>query len=540
MKLNPKNQLPVQQSIVLHTTPPEEKKVQIISPQIDTPYALSMHQVEQTVNDFQVPNTADDIGVDEFFSGGADRVSAPQPYTSSQKNPGVPVVFLPSRQDWRFPVPIALAGGAAIAASVGGLAYLETSHSQFEGQIQLLPKTSDSFNDTTLPLDNVGNASISVPETIAIPPTRISGQTGFLDSTVLPLALEQVNAQGINLSQAQLAKNTDLHWNKTGILEISYWANDASEVNYVLRAIAQTYQSQTGVCQSQACLNAQYIQIQISHKEQELARLQDNLIAFQQQYQLKDIDRYQQDLEEKGHKFTRVRDQLERELLTAQAELKQQQDALGLPQNSDSALMLLKEAPRYQAILKEWKHVDQQLIGSLAENRNEVRQAELTQQYEKLSTQLFLEIQQISQGLPLHEMPPDLSHAIVQRPQRLESVKAWLNQTQRVQLLTIRNEHLAQVAHQLDMQIQQLRSLLVQHDKIIDNIKVARQTLTSYRERYAVIQKQVLPQLIGWQLVAPPEVIQTNPPLRSVQQWITQQFEKASYAQIPKYIIDTP
>ncbi len=456
----------------------------------------------------------------------------PRPSCPQDALDDLPAVFLPSQQRWQLRLPLALAGGAAIATSLG-LIYAEGVHPQFEGRVQLQPHYttgSSSSGLSTRPAEVSGQSAIATPEVLSTPIFSSSQQAQFLTTHILPRVAQQLQAQGIELSMEELSKHIQVSWHEVDGLEVTYHADNATVVNHVLRAIAQTYETQTGNCISRACQDARYIQAQIPPIEQELARLRTDLNMLRHQHQVVDLNRQHRELEATVHEFLRIQQAAEQELLTAQADLARQQAALGLSPDSTAAQELLKRSPDYAQLLSQWTVKDQQIVNSSLKQDAARPSPNTIPEYERLSQEIYGEIRWAMDGVRLYDLPSEMRHAIVDEPARLGAVPDWLEQTQRVQFLTLRQRHLAQAREQLGIRVQQWRSLLTQHRRLESQINTAMETLRDYRERYARLQQQPSPQQTAWRPVAPPEITPVETPLSRATQWLSQRFSETAHA----------
>lgn len=440
------------------------------------------------------------------------------------------VAFLPTQRTWHTRIPAALAGGAAIATSVGFLC-LEGIQPQFEGRVQIFPQGTEAVLPVASSSAQLGTSSVAPPEAVTeMPVFSQSDHVQFLTNTILPRAVEQLRAQGFDLSLDDLSERIQVAWDDTTGLEIAYRADDAEGVHQVIGAIAHAYETHTGICQSQICRSAQYIQAQIPQVQQDVARLTAELHTFRQQNQIVDLNRQHRELEAEVHEFRRIQQVAAQELAIAQAELVQQQQALGLSAESQTAQELLKRSPAYSHLLSQWATVDQQMVNHALQGADPAEQPDVIQHQHHLTQQIYGEGRSIADALPLYDMPSELRYAIIDRPQRLGTIYDWLKQAQQVQLLSLRLNSLEAAATQLDTHVQRWRSLLAQHRRLESQITVAQQTLTDYQERYVRLQQQSRPQQMAWQPVAPPDVLPLKTPLTQVAQWFTQRFADAAHA----------
>ncbi|MEM9450927.1 MAG: hypothetical protein AAGA75_20675 [Cyanobacteria bacterium P01_E01_bin.6] len=487
--------------------------------------------------------TAYDIESDEFDSmphweNGDHYHSTPHPSSSTRQTSSntsqeeAPIAFLPTQRAWRNPVPIVLMGGAI--ATSAGFAYLESSLPQFEGNIQVAPQIAEQEQSIELVANSHTSTAISAPESLPQPSFSISEHADFLESTIIPQALTQLQAKDIEIAPTDLVKEINLTQRSSGVVEIAYQANQPEQVNDVLKAIAQAYQSQSEECQSQSCLNATYIQAQIPFVENTLTQLMSELTIFREQHQFIDVEQKQRELEVKNRQFAHIQNQLNRELSSAHAQFEEQHVTLGITfEEGYKAQELLTKSSHHQHLIAEWEEIDRQLVGELMTALDETRRVELAQDYERLSAQLYREIHLMVQDINFYDVDSELWYAIVEKPQRANLVEAWLNQAQLMQLLAIRQSNLTEVAQELDAENQQWRSLVAQHKRIESDIRTTAQTLADYQERYSLLQHQSMSQEMAWQLVSPPEISQMESPLTSATQWLTKRFTRPAYAQEP-------
>jgi hypothetical protein len=443
------------------------------------------------------------------------------------------VAFIPQTPAWQRSIkPIALVGGVTVTAFTG-LHYLEPSQPYFEGSIQLLPERTSADDDGDR-VDRVNASSavslpeLSSPESSSQPSFSSSQHTQYLESVILPQALTDLQDEGVVLEQSRVLDSLKLQAHESGAVEIVFQANDSEIVGQVLQAIAHTYQVPVEDCQLQVCVNADYTQHQILQTQHTLDQLNADLQAFRDQHQWNDISQHHRAIEVKRRQFDHVRHELNHELSVAQRQLADQYATLGLELNDQQAQTLLAQSSQHSALIAEWNALDQQLVSDLTTPLDENVRAALIRDYEQVSERLYREIHRKVQDMHFYELDPKLWRAIVENPYRVNSIESWLNQVQRMQLLTMRRENLAEVAQHLEADYQRWRSLMNQHQSIEEQIRHTAQTLATYRERYALIQQHVGPAQLAWQVVTPVEVFQVANSLTSIRSILSDVFSSYS------------
>ncbi|MEL6221655.1 MAG: hypothetical protein AAFR31_03315 [Cyanobacteria bacterium J06627_8] len=470
---------------------------------------------------------------DEYSNCRDERSDTPNSHAQSAQSDELPIAFIPPAHQWQKSVkPIALVGGVAIA-SAAGLGYLETLQPNFEGSIRLAAQPVESASDDEVELVSLTDAStaIAAPESLSQPSFSISEHTRYLEAAIVPQALAELQAQGMMLNQSNVLKNLEIEQHRSGVVEISYQAKHAEEVNDVLRAIADTYEASSDQCQTQSCLSADYIQTQIRYTERTLEQQKAVLHAFQEQHQLTDGSQHHHDFENKARQFSRTQHDLEQELLVAQTQLSEHYAALGLDPSAQQAEEMLAQSANYQRLISEWKAIDRQIVGELITPLDDASRTALTREYEELSQQLYRDIHRFVQNVTLHDLTTsDLWYAILENPQRADRIEDWLNQAQLLELLSIRHKNLTEIGQQLNSETQQWRSLLDQERRLEANLRQTAQTLANYRNRYAAIQNNVSPEHVDWHVVEPLEVLEMKGPLASIKNALTEHWIRPAHA----------
>ncbi|NJN87305.1 MAG: hypothetical protein HC881_14620 [Leptolyngbyaceae cyanobacterium SL_7_1] len=121
------------------------------------------------------------------------------------------------------------------------------------------------------------------------------------------------------------------------------------------------------------------------------------------------------------------------------------------------------------------------------------------------------QMQQVAtQALPTYLARPgaDVNNPLFQEPTNQELLQQAIATAQTVQILEMRQETIAQAKTLLQEQHQQLASLLRQESQLQQELQTEMGIVEQYVDKIAELRSQTAPP-IAWQLVSPPEVIET-------------------------------
>jgi succinoglycan biosynthesis transport protein ExoP len=393
----------------------------------------------------------------------------------------------------------AIAGLAAVVTSAN-VAQVLSRTPEYEGKFQLSvePAIANRF---------LQNPTFSNGHERAVPTIDYETQIEILRSAaLLTPVVDQLQAQDIELDYAALSRNLHIAQLETpGMLEITYRNVNPETVQTVLTQVVDAYLSYGQECQASACKGLQFVDAQIPQVQQRVEGLRQQLQGFQQQG-LSDPDAQGQRLSTFSREIANQQAILETTLPKVRSSQTMLQQQIGLP-DSTMAETLLERSPDYPTLLDQLQTVEFEIAQESTRFQvNTDKITSLQQQHRELQLQLRLVARQVTQSYLSTNPTVNISES-VEIPVSAETAAQWIETTQYIQVLEVRQQSLKQAETLLAQQMKQWATFSRQHSQVKQELHTATNTLNQYLTKRQELEPQAAQQKIAWEVIAPPELI---------------------------------
>lgn len=461
----------------------------------------------------------------------------------------------------RFPSrTVAIAGATVTLATAGALQSFKSAPS-YEGSIQLAGILPDTVSEPTNQDQDAQPVSYSpslAHANIAPPDLIQSVQPDFLDNSDMVATVKgELQQQGISIGEQTLRNGLATTTSEQGWLTLHYEDTDPTRVQSVLDEVAQWYESQDSICESQACRDVPFIESQIPVLEQRQQDLKQSMIDLQQEIHQKygahvslhDLEAQIQDLFIKQHEQIRYIAHTETQLdeLLNQAQMYQAHMNLSHVSLKTGLGFLQRMVPEYEAWLANWKAGDRELVTqaltqSMAQpgdtdvstidmshlpkfhpsvsstvsttpstdsplGSHEIR--EVWERQALLQDQLKQTIKNLVYRR-IVDMPAPMRELVVSDVVRFGMIEEWLLSLHQVQVMNIRRQILQQLQDDTIAQIEEWQEVIAVRTQLERELDITTGTLVAYQEKYPSAQRQAAKDSLAWQVVSPARIVQQS------------------------------
>lgn len=383
--------------------------------------------------------------------------------------------------------------GVALAVTTGAIAHLAHQNPDYEGTFQLSVSAPTAS----------ASRGISAP-TILEPETQIK----VMESPrLIDPVVQQLNAQNVDITYTDLTDKLTIAMTEGGI-EVQYRDANPETVRRVLDQLSDTYVNYSQECRDRACRGINFIETQLPHVQRQVNTLRDDIQQFRQAHGGRDIQTQSQEFARRTSEITKQGFEVEVQLAEARQQQSLTQQKLSLEPDETIALQLLNREQRYHNLLYQLRSNDQQIATEISQLQvDHTKLQTLYTQHQQLMDQL----QQVGhQVLPAYLASPtaDLQNPIFQEAIYQGLLQQSIATAQTIQILEIRQETIAQTQTLLNQQQRELASLLRQEAALQQELNTETGIVQQYLDKMVELRSQTTPS-IAWQLVSPPEVMES-------------------------------
>jgi uncharacterized protein involved in exopolysaccharide biosynthesis len=402
--------------------------------------------------------------------------------------------------------------GLAVAVTSANLAQILSRTPEYEGKFQISVEPAIANRSPQA-------QALSNGYETAVPTIDYDTQIEVLRSaSLLTPVVEQLQAQDIELDYDALSRNLHIaQLEAPGMLEITYRDADPGTVQVVLDQVVDAYLSYGQQCQSGACKGLEFVDAQIPQVQQRVEDLRQQLQGFQQQHGLSDPDAQGQRLSAFSREIANQQATLQTTLPKIRSSQVMLQQQMGLP-DSAIAETLLNQSSNYQTLLDQLQTVELEIAQESTRFQVNAEKVEsLQQEHRGLQLQMRLEARQIALNY-LSTNPTIAITESVEMPISPEMVIRWIETTQYLQVLEVRQQSLERAETLLAQQTEQWAALSRQYSQVEQELRTATSTLNQYLAKRQELEPQAAQQKIAWEVIAPPELIhdQTGQPAPTI------------------------
>ncbi|MBD2000325.1 hypothetical protein H6G00_27610 [Leptolyngbya sp. FACHB-541] len=407
---------------------------------------------------------------------------------------------------------VVVVAGLAVAVTSANLAQILSRAPEYEGKFQISVEPAIANRSPQA-------QALSNGYETAVPTIDYDTQIEVLRSAaLLSPVVEQLQAQDIELDYDALSRNLHIaQLEAPGMLEITYRDADPETVQVVLNQVVDAYLNYGQQCQSGACKGLEFVDAQIPQVQQRVEDLRQQLQGFQQQHGLSDPDAQGQRLSAFSREIANQQATLQTTLPKIRSSQVMLQQQMGLP-DSAIAETLLNQSSSYQTLLDQLRTVELEIAQESTRFQVNAEKVEsLQQEHRELQLQMRLEARQIALSY-LSTNPTIALTESVEMPVSPEMALRWIETTQYLQVLEIRQQSLERAETLLVQQTEQWAALSRQHSQVEQELHTATSTLNQYLVKRQELEPQAAQQKIAWEVIAPPELIhdQTGQPAPTI------------------------
>lgn len=407
---------------------------------------------------------------------------------------------------------VVVVAGLAVAVTSANLAQVLSRTPEYEGKFQILVEPAIANRSAQAQALNNGYET-------AVPTIDYDTQIEVLRSAaLLTPVVEQLRAQDIEVDYDALSRNLHIaQLEAPGMLEVTYQDANPETVQVVLDQVVDAYLVYAQQCQSGACKGLEFVNAQIPQVQQRVEDLRQQLQGFQQQHDLSDPDAQGQRLSAFSREIANQQATLQTSLPKVRSSQVMLQQQMGL---ADSAIAetLLDQSSNYQTLLDQLRTVELEIAQESTRFQINAEKVEsLQQEHRELQLQLRLEARQIALNY-LSTNPTIAITESVEMPVPPEMALRWIETTQYLQVLEIRQQSLKRAETLLAQQTEQWAALSRQYSQVKQELHTATGTLNQYLAKRQELEPQAAQEKITWEVIAPPELIhdQTGQPAPTI------------------------
>jgi polysaccharide biosynthesis transport protein len=294
---------------------------------------------------------------------------------------------------------------------------------------------------------------------------------------------------------------------KTKILQVSFTDKNRDKIQKILDRLSSSYLKYS--------LDDRKIQVKqgIKFVSQELPRLQGKVDSLQQELQR---FRQQNNFLDPQEYSTLLSEQLikvEEQYFQTQVKLKESQSLyntlkgqLALEPSAALAASYLSESPRYQNLLGELQTVELELAKGSAVMTPENPDYQILQDKKQELLPLLQKEATSILGDRLAAYTQNAKNLSSPSSLRLQLSQQFINATNEVQVLGLRQFALAQAINNFNTQVKAMPSLARQYTDLQRQLGIANSSLNRFLEASQKLELESAQQTVPWQLVSPPEI----------------------------------
>lgn len=347
---------------------------------------------------------------------------------------------------------------------------------EYVGQFRLLVEPVNSANAELANIDSGSSSSRRRSELDYTTQIQVLQSPGLLNRTV-----EKLRPFYPDLTYSQLVQGLSItQLRGTKIIQVQYRSRNSAKVPAVLEQLSQDYlnyslnERQTSLRQG-----LDFVQAQVAAAQKRVDELQLQLQVFRQSNRFLDP-------ESKGSQVTSQSEQLAQQQLTLDQELQQARAELAKLQEETGAIAALNASPTYQ-----------QLVAQLRELESQIATEKTRFQEESLTIQV------------LRERQANLLNLLGNEARRAIGGKA-AEISNRIQILQVQQQAIAETQAKLDRQFQQIPGLSRQYTDLQRELQIATESLDRFLATRETLQVEAAREEMPWQLVEPPPQFATS------------------------------
>ncbi len=395
-----------------------------------------------------------------------------------------------------------IAGVAVGFTTLVGL-WTITRETVYEGKFQLLVEPAqNSSPSTTIPLLGGNQGSLDYATQI-----EILRSPKVLETIIPEIATQypEINYDALVPEKRPPLKISQIE--DTKILEISFRDPDPEKIAYVLEQLSQgyleysLYEKQTEIRQGK-----EYVETQLPRLRERVSNLQDKLQEFRQKHNLISP-------EIEGETISERLKALEAQYFDTQVALNETQSAhellrqqLGIEPDQALTASYLSESPHYQNLLAKLQEVEIKLAQESVRFLDQTPTIDALQEERENLLELLRQEAQILLG---NNLSDDLIKSpLLATPSslRLELSQEYIQGANRLEILQIRLNALAQGIAEVKEELNMLPVLARQYSDLNRELNIATENLNRFLAAQENLQIEAAQQVIPWQLLTPSKV----------------------------------
>jgi uncharacterized protein involved in exopolysaccharide biosynthesis len=191
---------------------------------------------------------------------------------------------------------------------------------------------------------------------------------------------------------------------------------------------------------------------------------------------------------------------------------------MALQPNEAIAQAILDRDGQYQALLKQFRELDRQIVVALSSYQAEDAALQaLRQQHQTVSAQLSQEMAKTLQRY-ISNPASNLQDPVFQEPELLKLLQHSISTAHQINLMEMRQQTIVEARQTVAERKQELAVVLRQYSDLRQQLQAETQILQQYFDKREGLQAQLQQQQsVSWQLVSQPELItdQSGEPIRN-------------------------
>jgi succinoglycan biosynthesis transport protein ExoP len=296
----------------------------------------------------------------------------------------------------------------------------------------------------------------------------------------------------------------------TKLLDVSYQAEDPSEVEFVLKVTADRY-LRYSLEERKTRINegVKFIDEQLPTLERQVDTLQSQLQVLQQRYQMNDPKTQRDQLVTQANQVvTQQRDTIGQlqEQKTLYTNLQKQ---LELTPDEAIAASALSEDPNYKVLQAKIQELDNQI--AVESGRFLPGSPVLQSLQAKRQSLVALEARETQRILGQEKVSTANNPQVTafQNSVRLGLIQKLVEAANQVQQLEVRNQALAQTRNAVEQRAQQFPAIARQYNEIQGQLDLDKKTLDQLKTQRETLQIEAAQKQYPWQIISPPQVPRT-------------------------------
>ncbi|WAL62389.1 GumC family protein [Thermocoleostomius sinensis] len=403
-------------------------------------------------------------------------------------------------RSFAIPRQVGIAAGVTIAVTAGTAGQVANRVPEYEGTFQLVVQTQ-APQDGVAATPQIDDTNQRISET----QIRILESPRLLDPII-----EQLQAEHPDLDFQRFSENLDITVKGDRHLEVRYRDTDSQRVQLVLEQLAKTYVDYNNEsCRDSACQGLKFIDAQIPQAQQRVSELRDQIQRFHQQHGLKNLEMQVRLFSARSAEIAKQEAELSGKLANARRDYEELQMRMALQPDESIAQAILDRDGQYQALLKQFRELDRQIVTALSSYQAEDEALRsLRAQHQTVAAQLG---QEMVNTLERYVTNPasNLQDPVFQEPELLKLLQQSISTVHQINLMEMRQQTIAEAQKSVTQRKQELATVLRQYGDLRQQLQAETKILQQYFDQREELQAQVPPQQMTWQLVSAPELIKT-------------------------------